>query len=178
MGISTADIRNWNAFCEAADQCLAASSRLKQQNKRVHGAFFAFIGIFVVGINVLPRVLNEYGLLKYVSVIVFPIVLVFLALFCRVIRNFYASIEKLEEVCERHTTNGVTYRLGSEHWGGCAKPHVKRYYINVDVADEEEPAPMATAVAVLQEDDAPDAFVSNYVATDATPSSTLADMLK
>merc|ERR1712013_716861 len=81
--ISTADVRNWNAFCEAADQCLAASSRLKRQNKCVHGAFFAFIGIFVFGINVLPRALNVWWPLKYAGVIVLPVVLAFIAFNCR-----------------------------------------------------------------------------------------------
>lgn len=186
--INTAGIRNWNLFCDAADRCLEAATRLKKQNSCAQRGFFLFIGTFVVFVNVLPRwEVIGYGPVKYAGLIVFPVVLSFIFFNCWVIRSFYASMDKLGEVCEAHTTSGVTYRLEKEHWGGCAKPHVKRYHIDVEVTDEEAPAPVATAVAVpvpvAQENhDAPDSFVSNYFsnqeATGATPSSNLADMLK
>jgi hypothetical protein len=44
------------------------------------------------------------------------------------------------------------FTLVSEHWGGCSKPHVKRYYITVGTLDEDE---AVGAVCVLHRTEIP-----------------------
>ncbi len=45
-------------------------------------------------------------------------------------------MDDLQVVCEQHSGIRTKFTLASEHWGGCNKPHVKRYYITVETLDE------------------------------------------
>eukprot|EP00580_Thalassiosira_gravida_P004792 CAMPEP_0201653488 /NCGR_PEP_ID=MMETSP0493-20130528/45015_1 /ASSEMBLY_ACC=CAM_ASM_000838 /TAXON_ID=420259 /ORGANISM="Thalassiosira gravida, Strain GMp14c1" /LENGTH=90 /DNA_ID=CAMNT_0048130025 /DNA_START=196 /DNA_END=468 /DNA_ORIENTATION=+ len=90
-------------------------------------------------------------------------------------------MEKVKEVCSQYSAISVTYTLESEHWGGCNKPHVKRYYIDVEIVDG--PSQNIVTDIEQQHDQTEEMTVSNYFSSPAVtetspPTTSLADMLK
>ena len=115
-----------------------------------------------MGINVLPGLLDlDYGLLKFVGLLFYPLSVGYFVVYCYVRKNVRNTMESVKEVCEQHSGNGTKYTLESEHWGGCNKSHVKRYFVVATAVDtvqavvqvlEDDPAFNAGRGAVLTKD--------------------------
>jgi len=90
-------------------------------------------------------------------------------------------MEKVKEVCSQYSAISMTYTLESEHWGGCNKPHVKRYYIDVEIMNG--PIQNIATDVEQQQNQTEGITVSNYFSTPAEsetspPTISLVDMLK
>ena len=145
--VSFSEPQNWVSFCDSADEILREATIAKQWFK-IYGTIAIFLFIAVYSIFNVPSIWkvasNEGGENSM-------IVLLFLALVITAVYGIYVNcavrgklkrpMEKVRSLCTEKSGSGVRYQLTDEHYGGCNKPHVRRYYIMVFVDDEESPSP-------------------------------------
>ena len=78
----------------------------------------------------------------------------YIPFYCNARKKLRMIMDDVQVVCEQHSGIRTKFTLVSEHchWGGCSKPHVKRYYITVETLDEDE---AVGAVCVLHRTEIP-----------------------
>jgi hypothetical protein len=145
--IATSGINEWTSFCDAVDETLAPLTRVRTWTKIATTLFYVFMLLFVVVFNVLPRLDSTSGTDPYVIATgaVYFFVAIYISLYCITRKKLRMIMDNVQVVCEQHSGIRTKFTLVSEHWGGCSKPHVKRYYIMVETLDE---AAGAVSVAV------------------------------
>jgi len=176
--VSTTGICNWNQFCDSVDEALVPLTKRKFLAKIASVLLYVYIVLFVVTLVVLPF---DSAVKKYSAAFVWPVVVVHFYVYCVSRKKLAASMKKVKEVCSQYSASGVIYTLQSEHWGGCNKPHVKRYYIDVEIMNG--PSQNIATDVEEQQNQIEDITVSNYFSTPAEtetspPTTSLADMLK
>lgn len=167
--ISTANVRNWNGFCGAVDEALAPLARTKKIAKISNALLYIFLLVWIFGIQVLPAVLgrSEMMMQRGIYYMFVPVMLAFLGAFIYVRTALATVMKRVKGVCEQYSAmdSGVKYVLESEHWGGCNKPHVKRWFIVVDVDEERN----ATATADAEQPrETTNVSAPDYFSTQAT----------
>mmetsp|Transcript_5744 Transcript_5744/g.8544 ORF Transcript_5744/g.8544 Transcript_5744/m.8544 type:complete len:116 (+) Transcript_5744:220-567(+) len=74
----------------------------------------------------------------------FVVILPFLCVFLSVKNKLRTVKNELSEVCSQKSGGGIVYSLIDEHWGGCSKPHVRRFSFAVKFDEEAAPVMAAT----------------------------------
>ena len=119
----------WNQVCNSINEVLAPLTTIKRVAKMTSLLFYIFLAVFVLGVQLLPRMMPnfDYSLLKYSSVMFVPISVAYLVIYCLYIRRgLSATMDKVREVCEQYSCDGIVhYTLEAEHWGGCNKVSYK-----------------------------------------------------
>mmetsp|Transcript_4428 Transcript_4428/g.9932 ORF Transcript_4428/g.9932 Transcript_4428/m.9932 type:complete len:248 (+) Transcript_4428:68-811(+) len=174
--VSTTGICNWNQFCDSVDEVLVPLTKTKSIAKISYALFIVYILQFVGSVFVGWSI--HFG--RYTYAFIWPAVGIYGAVYCYVRTQLTSTMKKVEEVCSRYSASGVTYTLKSEHWGGCNKPHVKRYYIDVVIVDG--PSQNSATDVEQQQNQTEEITVSNYFSTPAEtetspPATSLANML-
>lgn len=126
--ISTAGISDWNQFCDSIDEALSPLAKTKAIAKISSLFLYPYILIVVIVNSALPTK-------QYTGALVWPIIIAYFIIHCRTRTRLAAVMEKVKGVCHHNQSNSFSYSLESERWGGCNKPHVKRYYIEVEMTD-------------------------------------------
>eukprot|EP01083_Nonionella_stella_P084609 234264_1 len=158
---------NWSSFCDSADVALQPLLATKKRFKLISSTFYAIFFAFFFGIMILTTTIlyDSVGTLKYVSVPYLLIMIPFFIFWFGIRSKLKKIMSDVEKVCQQYSdtngnnnssNNGFRYTLHSEHWGGCNKPHVKRYFItvhapsgteggnnHVDIEQPVVPAPVA-----------------------------------
>jgi hypothetical protein len=134
--IATDGINEWAPFCDAVDETLAPLTRVKTQTRIATTLFYVFMLLFVVVFNVLPRLDLTSVAKGAVYSYSFVAIAFYIPLYCITRKKLRMIMDDVQVVCEQHSGIRTKFTLASEHWGGCNKPHVKRYYIMVETLDE------------------------------------------
>ena len=177
--IATSGINEWTQFCNAVDEKLAPLTRVRTWTRIATTLFYVFMLLFVVVFNVLPRLdmismsadnpLNYQFLVTVTGAVYFFVAIAFYTpLYCIARKKLRMIMDDVQVVCEQHSGVRIKFTLQSEHWGGCNKPHVKRYYITVETLDEDE-AVGTVSVAVdgnsIKEEQQNTSAVAEYFST-------------
>ena len=120
--LATSSIRNWNQLCDSIDAELLQLNGPRRTLKIVSISFYIAILVYGLGVHLLPTLLpSKIDLVQYSPALIYPIILVYIFIWCKMIKRCTDVMDKVQEVCQQHSTNGVRYTLESEHWGGCNK---------------------------------------------------------
>lgn len=134
--LSTTGVRDWTRFCDSVDEALAPTAGIGARARTSTALFYAYLLAAVAVFNAVP------DLRGYWPLGIYPAALIYAYISCKIRKDLAGTFEGVNGVCERYSTKGVTYRLESEHWGGCNKRHVKRWYVEVELDEEAaEPVP-------------------------------------
>jgi hypothetical protein len=141
---------NWGAFTESANQVLSPLTTLRLYVKVLGIAMYIILTALIVVFSILPSVLKEdtFQLPKSYNFVPFvAFVGIFLFLWIQMRIRLSATMTQLNLVCNQYSENSehVKYELQSEHWGGCNKPHVRRYFILVHFSNDMEAAVASTS---------------------------------
>lgn len=144
---------NWVAFTESANRILSPLTTLRLYVKVLGLLMYIILIALIVVFGVLPNVLKEDSFrlpesYNFVPFVAFAFLFLYLWIQMRI--RLTGTMNQLTVVCDQYSDNEhVTYELQSEHWGGCNKPHVRRYFLLVhgpSSNDMEAPAPPSYSV--------------------------------
>lgn len=132
--------RNWTTFCTDVDTALQAVTKAKQFHK-IFGTFsWIILATYVVLMVVRLVFLSDIGsyansVIPYLFILAFiPFVVTYYVTRFKV----ESGMQKIERVCQNHSSDGVEYRLRDESWGGCNERHTKRYYVTIKCTSVEQ----------------------------------------
>lgn len=157
--------RNWKSFCDCVDEELKEYTRAANFYRWFAFIFFVLIFSFVTLNLIIGESFRRF----------FPIIIVFIIFTLISFFKIRSSIQRvrnsIKNICDSQSVGGVTYSIADEHWGGCAKPYNRRYYITVLLEDEEhQNIPVSSVVSANVETKPMLAAVTNPI---AAPSDTL-----
>ena len=148
-GIQTMSLpSNFESFCSEVNIKLMKVQKAKKF-QQIFGtlAWLCLIG-FVVVSNILARKLYTNGNVFIPMFIYIPCFGLFIFQYFYVRNMVRSGFDDVSSLCATFSVNGSRYMLENEHWGGCNKPHVRRYFISVNNDDEEQAMPIAAPVVV------------------------------
>lgn len=134
---------NWSSFCDSADDALQPLLATKKSFKLMSSIFYASIFAVFAGLVIINtfNIDFNYGLFKFAAVPYVLLMIPFGIFYFRTRSKLKKTMSDVEKACQQHSggnSRGFRYTLHSEHWGGCNKPHVKRYFITVHAPSDAE----------------------------------------
>ena len=130
---------NWSSFCDSADDALQPLLATKKSFKLMSSIFYASFFAVFAGLVYINNF--NYGLLKFAAVPYVLLMIPFGIFYFCTRSKLKKTMSDVEKTCQQHSdgnSRGFRYTLHSEHWGGCNKPHVKRYFITVHAPNDAE----------------------------------------
>ena len=154
---------NWASFCDSANHILAEVTAAKAWFRIWYTVGLALI----IALAILPHIFLRIGKVRdglppyyFVGVFLFILPLLYASIAIR--GKLRRPMEKLDTLCSERSGNGILYQLLNENYGGCSKPHVKRYYIMVFTDEEQQQESAVPGGAFADEfktDPKPEAYV-------------------
>lgn len=137
--------RNFDSFCSEANIKLMKVQKAKKF-QQIFGtlAWVCLIG-FVVFANILQSRILKDGNVFIPIMFYIPCFVLFIFQYFYVRNMVRSGFDDVSSVCTTFSVNGSRYMLENEHWGGCNKPHVRRYFISAYNDDEEQAMPNVSA---------------------------------
>ena len=148
---------NWSAFKESDNRILSPLTTLRLYSKILSTIMYLILFTLIIVFILLPNVLNDDSSFRisetynFVPFVAFVIIFIYLWIQMRV--RLTNNMKELAVVCDQYSDNEhVKYELQTEHWGGCNKPHVTRYFILVHFPsmdhynDDDVEAPVSSSM--------------------------------
>ena len=112
------------------------------------------------------------------SFLPFIAIIPYIVIICSSWKKVKAVWNNIRQICLEESGNGIRYELRDEHFGGCNKQHVRRYYVMVDIDEEKPPAstPVVAVAPVINATKVPESATSNTTPVGGTTS--IFDQLK
>lgn len=132
--------RNWITFCTDVDTALQAFTKAKEFHKIFGTLSWIILATYIVLMVIRLVFLSDIGsyansVIPYLFILAFiPFVVTYYVTRFKV----ESGMQKIENVCQNHSSDGVEYRLRDESWGGCNERHTKRYFVTIKCTSVEQ----------------------------------------